>query len=142
MGATRIMVIRHAEKPGTYDGTQYDGVNLTGDIAGTNGSKDLITIGWQVNPRTLAMKAVLVPLPAPGAPPNRMISLGKRMRSWPNSDSSSRQMDPKMIWASLISRSLRLVAPGATGGGTGSVGAIIRLIANSDLSAFSLLVCG
>ena len=26
MGATRIMVIRHAEKPGTYDGTQYFGV--------------------------------------------------------------------------------------------------------------------
>lgn len=48
MGATRIMVIRHAEKTGTYDGTQYDGVNLTGDIAGANGSKDLITIGWLV----------------------------------------------------------------------------------------------
>ena len=47
MGATRIMVIRHAEKPGTYDGTQYDGVNLTGDIAGANGSQNLITIGWQ-----------------------------------------------------------------------------------------------
>jgi hypothetical protein len=47
MGATRIMVIRHAEKPGTYNGTQYDGVNLTGDIAGANGSKHLITTGWQ-----------------------------------------------------------------------------------------------
>jgi hypothetical protein len=47
MGATRIMVLRHAEKPGTYDGTQYDGVNLTGDIAGANGSKHLIVPGWQ-----------------------------------------------------------------------------------------------
>jgi hypothetical protein len=47
MGATRIMVIRHAEKPGAYNGTQYDGVNLTGDIAGTNGGKHLITTGWQ-----------------------------------------------------------------------------------------------
>jgi hypothetical protein len=47
MGATRIMVVRHAEKPGIYDGTQYDGVNLTGDIAGANGSKHLITTGWQ-----------------------------------------------------------------------------------------------
>lgn len=47
MGATRIMVIRHAERPGTYDGTQYFGANPTGDIAGKNGSKNLITTGWQ-----------------------------------------------------------------------------------------------
>jgi hypothetical protein len=47
MGATRIMVIRHAEKPGTYNDTQYFGVNPTGDIAGKNGSKHLITTGWQ-----------------------------------------------------------------------------------------------
>ena len=30
MSATRIMIIRHAERPGTYDGTQYFGVNPTG----------------------------------------------------------------------------------------------------------------
>jgi hypothetical protein len=47
MGATRIMVIRHAEKPGIYGGTQFDGVNQTGNIAGANGSKHLITTGWQ-----------------------------------------------------------------------------------------------
>jgi hypothetical protein len=47
MGATRIMVLRHAEKPGTYGGTQYDGVNLTGDIAGADGAKHLIVTGWQ-----------------------------------------------------------------------------------------------
>ena len=47
MGATRIMVIRHAEKPGSYNGTQYFGVNPTGDIAGKDGSKQLITTGWQ-----------------------------------------------------------------------------------------------
>lgn len=47
MGATRIMVIRHAEKPGNYNGTQYFGVNPTGDIAGKDGSKHLITTGWQ-----------------------------------------------------------------------------------------------
>ena len=47
MGATRIMVIRHAEKPGSYNGTQYFGVNPTGDIAGKDGSKHLITTGWQ-----------------------------------------------------------------------------------------------
>jgi hypothetical protein len=47
MGATRIMVIRHAEKPGTYNGTSFFGVNPTGDIAGKDGSKQLITTGWQ-----------------------------------------------------------------------------------------------
>lgn len=47
MGATKIMVIRHAEKPATYNGTQYFGVNPTGDIAGKDGSKHLITTGWQ-----------------------------------------------------------------------------------------------
>jgi hypothetical protein len=47
MGATKIMVIRHAEKPGIYNGKQYFGVNPTGDIAGADGSKHLITTGWQ-----------------------------------------------------------------------------------------------
>ncbi len=47
MGATRIMVIRHGEKPGTYNGTQYDGVNPTGDVAGKDGSKHLVTLGWE-----------------------------------------------------------------------------------------------
>jgi hypothetical protein len=47
MGATKIMVIRHAEKPGTYNGTAFFGVNPTGDIAGKDGSKQLITTGWQ-----------------------------------------------------------------------------------------------
>ena len=47
MGATRIMVIRYAEKPGTYNGTQYFGVTPTGDIAGKNGSQHLITTGSQ-----------------------------------------------------------------------------------------------
>jgi len=47
MGATRIMIIRHAEKPGTYGGKRYDGVNLAGDIAGTNGAKHLVVPGWQ-----------------------------------------------------------------------------------------------
>jgi hypothetical protein len=47
MGATKIMVIRHAEKPDPYNGTEYFGVNQTGDIAGSDGSKHLITTGWQ-----------------------------------------------------------------------------------------------
>ena len=41
------------------------------------------------------MKSELVPLPAPGAPPSRINSLGKRIRLRPNSRSSSRQMAPK-----------------------------------------------
>jgi len=46
-GATTIMVIRHAEKPDTYGGTQYDGVTLTGESCGKSGAKDLVTLGWQ-----------------------------------------------------------------------------------------------
>ena len=43
MGATKIMVIRHAEKPGSYNGTQYFGVNPTGDIAGAGGPSYTLT---------------------------------------------------------------------------------------------------
>src|SRR4051812_5677873 len=68
-------------------------------------SSELITIGAQVRPRVLAMKGVLVPLPAPGAPPSRMISFGKR-RCWrPKCASRSSQIGSKMILASLISSS-------------------------------------
>jgi len=41
------MVIRHAEKPGRYGGTQYDGVTPTGSSCGKSGEKDLVTLGWQ-----------------------------------------------------------------------------------------------
>jgi hypothetical protein len=47
MGATKIMVIRHAEKPGNYDGVRYSGVNNLGTIAGDNGKKHLVTRGWE-----------------------------------------------------------------------------------------------
>jgi hypothetical protein len=62
MGATKIMVIRHAERPGTYyegkqfyranpagdsAGTRFYGVNPTGDAADKEGRKHLITLGWQ-----------------------------------------------------------------------------------------------
>ena len=47
MGATKIMVIRHAEKPGSYNGAQYAGVNNLGTIAGDNGAKHLVTLGWE-----------------------------------------------------------------------------------------------
>jgi hypothetical protein len=47
MGATKIMVIRHAEKPGGYDGAQYAGVNNLGTVAGVDGAKHLTTLGWE-----------------------------------------------------------------------------------------------
>jgi hypothetical protein len=43
MGATKIMVIRHAEKPGTYNGQAYVGVDATG----ASSAKSLVTLGWQ-----------------------------------------------------------------------------------------------
>lgn len=47
MGATKIMVIRHAEKPGNYNGVRYSGVNNLGTVAGDNGMKHLVTLGWE-----------------------------------------------------------------------------------------------
>jgi hypothetical protein len=46
-GATRIMVIRHAEKPDTYNGTAYDGVNAAGTVCGKAAQEHLVTLGWQ-----------------------------------------------------------------------------------------------
>jgi hypothetical protein len=43
MGATRIMVIRHAEKPGSYDGVRYEGVRADGEAD----AKSLVTLGWE-----------------------------------------------------------------------------------------------
>jgi hypothetical protein len=47
MGATKIMVIRHAEKPGPYNNAQYAGVNNVGTVAGVDGAKHLVTLGWE-----------------------------------------------------------------------------------------------
>jgi hypothetical protein len=46
-GATRIMVIRHAEKPDTYNGTAYDGVNAAGTVCGKDAKEHLVTLGWE-----------------------------------------------------------------------------------------------
>ena len=43
MGATRIMVIRHAEKPGLYDGVRDEGVRADGEAD----AKSLVTLGWE-----------------------------------------------------------------------------------------------
>ena len=47
MGATKIMVIRHAEKPGLYSGTVYSGVDEFGTVSGAGGAKHLVTLGWE-----------------------------------------------------------------------------------------------
>ena len=43
MGATKIMVIRHAEKPGAYGNQSYGGVNALGAAD----SESLVTLGWE-----------------------------------------------------------------------------------------------
>jgi len=47
MGATKIMVIRHGEKPGPYNGQQYQGVDILGDMCGGSGAEHLVTLGWE-----------------------------------------------------------------------------------------------
>lgn len=46
-GPTAIMVIRHAEKPGTYNGQTYYGVDAAGTTCGNDGAESLVTIGWE-----------------------------------------------------------------------------------------------
>lgn len=43
MGATKIMIIRHAEKPGTYNGQTYTGINALG----ATDPESLVTLGWE-----------------------------------------------------------------------------------------------
>jgi hypothetical protein len=43
MGATKIMVIRHAEKPGVYNGQSYAGVDALGNVD----DESLVTLGWE-----------------------------------------------------------------------------------------------
>ena len=47
MGATKIMVIRDAEKPAPYDGANYSGVDAVGTTCGADGAASLVTIGWE-----------------------------------------------------------------------------------------------
>jgi|SRR5271157_10946 len=49
MDATKIMVIRHGEKPGTYNGQTYEGVDAAGDACGGSGAEHLVTLGWERN---------------------------------------------------------------------------------------------
>lgn len=43
MGATKIMIIRHAEKPGTYGNEKYRGITAKGK----ENPESLVTLGWE-----------------------------------------------------------------------------------------------
>ena len=58
MSASMIMVIRHAEKPGPYNGQTYFGVNAEATVSGAGGEEDLVTLGWQ---RTGALVSLFAP---------------------------------------------------------------------------------
>lgn len=64
-GATVIMIIRHAEKPDTYGGQAYAGVDAAGDTCGADGAESLVTLGWQ---RAGALNTLFAPPwgPKPG----------------------------------------------------------------------------
>jgi len=81
-----------------------------------------------------AIKGVLVPLPAPGAPPSQINSLGNLRLSLPCFSSRSSQTAEKISWASLISRS----ATGFQGGPatTSSMGTSINHMGENHLPSF------
>ena len=66
MGATKIMVIRHAEKPGSYNQKHYFGVDMLGKTAGDGGAKHLVTLGWE---RAGALVTLFAPPWGAKAPP-------------------------------------------------------------------------
>jgi|GEM_PF-1640710 len=43
MGPTKIMIVRHAEKPGTFGANTLSSVNLLGG----SDSQSLVTLGWE-----------------------------------------------------------------------------------------------
>src|SRR5688572_9609183 len=105
--------------------------------ASAESSNALITTGGQVNPRDFVMNPVLVPLPAPGAPPRRMISLGNRRFSRPKSASRSCQTESKMRCASLISKSLSFPATGGVIAGEIVAGVGMGSVNHDGLNDFS-----
>ena len=66
MGATKIMVIRHAEKPGPYNNVSYSGVDNVGSVSGAAGAKHLVTLGWE---RAGALVGLFAPPHGPKTPP-------------------------------------------------------------------------
>lgn len=65
MFATKIMIIRHAERPDVYAGTSYYGVSPTSDACGDDATKHLTTLGWQ---RAGALVTLFAPPWGPKSP--------------------------------------------------------------------------
>jgi hypothetical protein len=65
MGATKIIVIRHAEKPGSYGGVSYFGVDDVGSVSGDAGKEHLVTLGWE---RAGALVGLFAPPHVPETP--------------------------------------------------------------------------
>ena len=80
-GATKIMVIRHAEKPDTYNDAKYFGVDSLGTVDGDAGSKHLVTLGWE---RAGALVTLFAPPWGPKAP--TLATPGFLFASDPNSE--------------------------------------------------------
>jgi len=47
MGASTIMVVRHAESRARYNGQTYFGVDALATVSGDAGKENLITLGWE-----------------------------------------------------------------------------------------------
>jgi hypothetical protein len=65
VGATKVMVIRHGEKPAPYNNQAYAGVDATGDTCGASGAEHLVTLGWE---RAGALVTLFAPPWGPKAP--------------------------------------------------------------------------
>ncbi|MEA2740611.1 MAG: hypothetical protein QOH05_3918 [Acetobacteraceae bacterium] len=97
MGATKIMVIRHAEKPGTYAGQSHSGVNETGGTCGNEGAASLVTLGWA---RAGALITLFAPPWGPKTPTlatPRHIFASDPAADGPNGKATSRRMYETVI---------------------------------------------
>jgi hypothetical protein len=65
MGASAIMIVRHAEKPGSYNGQTYNGVDALAANCGSDGAEDLVTLGWE---RAGALVTLFAPPWGPKSP--------------------------------------------------------------------------
>lgn len=96
-GATMIMVIRHAEKPGEYNGQSYQGVDAAGDLCGKSGSESLVTLGWQ---RAGALNTLFAPPWGPKTP--ALLQPAHIYASDPAKGSSQRPFETVVPLAALL----------------------------------------
>lgn len=89
MGASTIMIVRHAEKPDTYNGQAYNGVNAPATVCGKQGSEDLVTLGWQ---RAGALVTLFAP---PWGPKPSLITPQTLFASDPTKDKNEKNKSDK-----------------------------------------------